>query len=145
MIGRGNALPIRLITGGRRNGVVAFFGSYKQAWQTARRRYLHLDLAPLAVVSEVRRLVPDGILVTQFQRNLLEDVVHFGWAAREKSLAPGNTGQLIEDALTFHAESAARIATAQNSDAIQNHVRLLQQPAELVKSVSRVVVLSVAN
>src|SRR5688500_3402950 len=115
MIGRGIALPIRLITGGWRNGVIAFFGSHKQAGQTAWRRYLHLDLAPLAVVSEVRRLVSDGILVTQFQRNLLEDVIHFGGAAREEGLAAGNTGQLIEDALTFHAESAARIATAQNS------------------------------
>src|SRR6266478_402259 len=84
---------------------VAFFVAGKQTRQAPWRRYLHLDLMPLAV--EIRHPITDGILVTKFQRNLLEDVIHLSSAARIESFAARDTGEFVQDALSFHAESAA--------------------------------------
>ena len=52
----------------------------------------------------------------QLQRNLLEDVVHLGRAARIKSLAARDAGQFVECALAFHTERTAHVAATQNAN-----------------------------
>src|SRR2546423_4260902 len=100
---------------------------------------------PFAVVREVRRAIPDRVLVAQLQSDLLEDIVHLCRAARIKSFASGNSGEFIEGALTFHAERTARVAATQNSDRVKHDIGFLQHAPQLVEGVTRIVVLTVTN
>src|SRR6185503_1133686 len=99
-------------------GEVTLFGADEQLRQSPRWVDRHFDLVPFAVSDEVLRLEANRILVSQLQRDLLEDVVHFSAAARIERLAAGYARQFIESALALHAERAAHIAAAQNSDRI---------------------------
>src|SRR5438094_810880 len=103
-----------------RDREVAFFVAGKQTRQPAWRRYLHLNLMPLAV--EIRHTITDGILVTKLQRNLFEDVIHLSAAARIESFAARDTSEFVHDALPFHTESAADIAAAENADCVKHNV-----------------------
>src|SRR6185436_10885588 len=58
--------------------VISFFTPDKQSRQSARRVDLNFDAVPLAVIDEVRRAVSDGILMSQFEGDLFEDVIHLG-------------------------------------------------------------------
>src|SRR6266478_3113550 len=69
------------------NREVAFFAAHEQARQTARRGHLHLDPVPLAVADKVRRPIADRVLMTEFECDLLKDVVHLGRRARIKRFA----------------------------------------------------------
>src|SRR6266403_431460 len=69
------------------NREVALFAADEQARQATRWGDLHLDPVPLAVVNKVRGPVADRVLVTEFEGDLLEDVVHLGCGTRVKSLA----------------------------------------------------------
>src|SRR5205814_9530574 len=81
---------------------ISFFATHEQTRQAARRMHRHFNLVPLIVAVEVRRLVPNRILVPKFQRDLFEDVIHLSAAARVASLTAGHTCEFIEDALAFH-------------------------------------------
>src|SRR5258707_429534 len=69
------------------NREVALFAADEQARQATRRGDLDLNPVPLAVADKVRRPVADRVLVTKFEGNLLEDVVHLGCGTRIKSFA----------------------------------------------------------
>src|SRR2546430_12673100 len=93
---------------------ISFFATHEQARQAARRMHRHFNLVPLTVAVEVRRLVPNRILVPKFQRDLFEDVIHLSAAARVERFTARYTGEFIEDALAFHSQFAANIAAAEN-------------------------------
>ena len=98
--------------------VVTFFGSNEELWQASWRGDFHLNFMPAAVVDEVVWFVTNRILVSQLECDLLEDVVHLGGTSGKESLAAGNAGEFVEDALTFHAHGAAGVAAAQNPHSV---------------------------
>ena len=83
--------------------------------------------------------------MTELERDLLEDVVHFSGASGEKRLAARNAGKFIQNALTFHAQRTAGIAAAQYPNAVKHDIRLFQEPSQFIKGVSRIIVLAIAN
>src|SRR5205085_613687 len=94
---------------------------------------------------EVRRLVANRILMTKFQRDLFEDVIHLSAAARIERFTARHTGEFIEDALAFHSQCAANVAAAENTDRVKYHFGFFQDSAQFVEGVTRVIVLAVAN
>src|SRR5215467_6648352 len=77
--------------------VVAFLAPHEQTRQATWRVYLDLDLVPLAVAHEVRRPVPNRVLMPKLEGNLLEDIVHLGGTVWIKSFAPRNACEFIEN------------------------------------------------
>src|ERR1044072_5967869 len=104
------------------SGVVAFLGAHKQPRQTARRRDSYPHPMPLAVVGKCLGFVTDRILVPQLEGNLFENIVHFGRGTWETRLAAGNTGELVDNSLTFHTQRTAGIVAAENADSVQRDV-----------------------
>src|ERR1044072_460809 len=100
---------------------------------------------PLAVIRKCIRLVADRVLVPQLQGNLLKNVVHFRGGTWEESFASGNAGKLVKNALAFHAEGAACVAAAQNSDRVERYVRFFQKLSQLVERVAGIVILAIAD
>jgi len=95
---------------GRHQRVIAILAAHEQARQSSWRRDFDFDAVPLPVIHKVRRLVANRILMAQFERYLFENVIHLGGRARKESLSPGNVGQFVKDALTFHPQTAAGVA-----------------------------------
>src|SRR5262249_17171422 len=126
-------------------GVIAFLGAHEQARQTTWWSHFNLHAVPLAIINETVGFVADGVLVSQLQRDLLENVVHFGSGAGEECLASGNARKLIQNSLAFHAERATSVAAAQNADCVERHIRLFQQLSQFVESVTGIVVLAIAD
>src|SRR5436305_12222320 len=120
---------------------ISFFATHEQARQAARRMHRHFDLVPLTVAGEVRRLVPNRILMAKFQRDLFEDVVHLSAAARIESFTARHTGELIENALAFHSQRAARVAAAENTGRVEDEVRFFNKSAQLGEGVTQVIFL----
>src|SRR6476620_6557977 len=100
---------------------------------------------PAAVVGEIHRFITNRILMAKLQRYLLEDVIHLSVTPGEKRFAAGHACKFVKNALTFHPHRAASVAATQYADAVECHIRLLQQPAQLAECVTRIVVLSVTN
>ena len=71
---------------------LARLGFYIKPWQTARGSHFHLHPMPLSVVNKRVRFVADGVLVSQLQRNLFKDIVHFGGGSRKERLAARHPG-----------------------------------------------------
>src|ERR1043165_740178 len=109
------------------NRVIAFLTADRQARQPARRLNLDLDLMPLAVVDEIDWPVAYRILVAQLKRDLLENLVHLRRAVREKSLAAGDRGKLIQNGLAFEPERAVGIAPAEDAYRVEHNVGFLEQ------------------
>src|SRR5204863_9892502 len=97
---------------------ISVLGAYEQLWQPPGCVYRHLDFVPLAVGNEIRGLVTNRVLMAQLKRDLLEDIVHLSTAARIESLSARHSRQFVEGALAFHAQRAAYVAAAKNSDRI---------------------------
>src|SRR5207245_5095676 len=81
----------------------------------------------------------------QLERDLLKDVIHLGGRPGVKSLAARNAGEFVQDALSLHAQRAADVAAAEDSNGVEYDVRFLQYSTQFVEGVTRVVILSVAD
>src|ERR1700686_3385946 len=88
-------VPTGLTSVGER--VIALFATHEQARQSARRNYFDFDMVPPAVWLKVFRLVTDGVLMAEFERDLFKDVIHLGISSRKESFAPGNSRDLVQD------------------------------------------------
>src|SRR5262249_22226223 len=110
-----------------------------------RRVDLYLNAVPLAVAHEVRWAGADRVLMTQFESDFLKNVVHLSATAWIKNLVTRNAGEFVEDRLPFHSERTPDITAAQNSNRVKHHIGFFQDATQLVESVTRVIVLSVAN
>src|SRR5215204_4950083 len=83
--------------------------------------------------------------MTEFERDLLKNVIHLDGRAGEESLTASDIRQLIKNSLSFHAQRAARVGPAKNANAIKHNVGFFQETSKFIESVTRVIVLAIAN
>src|SRR5712692_542563 len=87
-----------------RERVIAFFATHKQTRQSARRNHFDFDMVPAAVRLELFRLVSDGVLMAEFERDLLKDVIHLSIGSGKECFAPGDSRNLVQDPGAFQSQ-----------------------------------------
>src|SRR6185503_2273311 len=113
--------------------------------QPSRRIYLDLYLVPLGFALDVRRIEPDRILVSQFQRYSCAYLDEFGFIVgiREEGASAGHPGDFFEDrAAKARQRIVGRIGYAYRVDL---HVSFFDSVSQLLVGVAAVVILAVGD
>ena len=98
--------------------------------------YLNFDLVPFTVGLEIGRCVANRVLMAEFDRYSLEDLVHFDVARGIERLSTRHRRQLIEEGLALHSDLAGSVPRVDDADRVRHHVRLFHQATHLTKVVT---------
>src|SRR2546426_3905531 len=78
--------------------------AHKEMRQPAGRVNFDFEVMPLSVGAKIGWPVSNCVLMTKFQSNALENIVHLSGVLREESFAAGHGSNIIEDRLAIRDE-----------------------------------------
>lgn len=88
-----------------RECVVSVATAHKEMRKAAGRVDLDFEVMPFSVGIKIWRLVSNSVLMTKFQSNTLENIIHLSGVLREESFATRHGSNIIEDRLAIRGES----------------------------------------
>src|ERR1700730_10733481 len=87
-----------------RECVVSVGTAHKEMRQPAGWVDFDFEVMPFPVGIKIWRPVSNGVLMTKFESNTLENIIHLSGVLREKSLATRHRSNIIKDRLTIRGE-----------------------------------------
>src|SRR6266404_1865245 len=108
-----------------RECVVFVATAHEEVRKAAGRADFDLEVMPLSVGIKIRRPVSNRVLMTKFQSNTLENIIHLNGVLREESFTTRYGSNIIEDRLAIGAERS--VSFFFYPDRVDDHVRLFHK------------------
>src|SRR5260370_29671557 len=105
--------------------VVSVATAHEKTGKAVRRVNLDFEVMPFAVGIKIWRPVSNGVLMTKFQGNTLENIIHLSGALREESFATRYGSNIIKDRLALRGERP--VSFFFYPDRVDDHVRLFHK------------------
>src|SRR5262249_55219386 len=125
--------------------VVSLFGAYVEALNTFRRIHFHSKLSPLAVFSSIGRMIPEHVLVFQFDSDLGADVFEFVHRIRKHRLASGQLRQFFDERAAGTSRTKLGVKVVHNADAVNLHILFFYELFHVLERVAAAIVLAVGD
>src|ERR1700737_2548899 len=105
-----------------REWVVSVATAHKEMRQPAGRVNFDFEVMPFSVGIKIWRPVSYSVLMTKFQSNTLENIIHLTGVLREESFATRHGSNIIEDRLAIGGERS--VSCFFYPDRVDDYVRL---------------------